>query len=213
MRYLPALLLSTTLLTACQQGASYEENQNTYKGAGLGAIIGGAIGALSDDDDRLKHGGIGAGVGAGLGGLIGQYMDSQEREMRQATAGTGIDVTRQGNDLYLNMPSNITFATDSSFINHTLRPTLDNVSNILVDYPDTIVEIIGNTDDTGAAEYNLELSDRRAESVENFLRNNGVSQRMITTGAGESNPIATNTTASGRAENRRVEVKISPISK
>lgn len=213
MKKLSALLLTTTLITACQQGgADYENNPNTYKGAGIGAGLGAIAGALTaNDEHRWRNAAAGAAIGGLAGAGVGNYMDSQERELRQATAGTGIDVARQGNDLILNMPSNITFAYDSSNIQSQLKPTLNNVANILANYPQTIVEIHGHTDSTGSDAYNLDLSDRRAAAVANYLSARGATQRIITTGLGESQPIATNATAEGRAQNRRVEIKISPI--
>ena len=118
-----------------------------------------------------------------------------------------------GDDLLLNLPSSITFATNSSSIQPALRPALDNVGAVLQNYPDTLVEVIGHTDNTGSDAYNLALSDQRALSVADYLRHSGVTQRMITTGLGESQPIASNTYEDGRAQNRRVEVKISPITR
>lgn len=207
-----AIAISTTLLTACQQGVgNYENNTNTYDGAAIGAVVGGVAGIFSNDKNRFKNGAIGAGIGALAGGGIGAYMDSQEAAMRQATQGTGIEVEREGNDLMLNLPSNITFATNSSSIQSSLAPTLRNVGSILRDYPQTIVEIYGHTDSTGSEIYNLDLSDKRADAVANYLSDQGLTQRIVTTGVGEAQPIASNDTESGRAQNRRVEIKISPV--
>lgn len=215
MRNFLILLVATTTLSACQQGNpyGYGQNEHTYQGAAIGAVIGGAAGALASSKNRGDHAAIGAAVGALGGGAYGQYMDRQEAAMRQATQGTGIDVVRQGDDLLLNMPSSITFATNSHAIQPALRPTLDNIGSVLQSYPETIVEIIGHTDDTGAEEYNMTLSDQRASAVADYLRNHGVSQRMMTTGLGETQPIASNASEQGRAQNRRVEVKISPIAR
>ena len=212
MRIFSAILLSSTLLTACAQGTGYGQNQKTYQGAGIGAAVGAIAGVLSDDEDRFKHGATGAAIGAVLGGGIGQYMDRQQRALEQATQGTGIDVTRQGNDLFLNLPSSVTFATNSSAISSSFAPALIDVAGVLRDYPETIVEVIGHTDNTGDYGYNIGLSERRASSVAGALVNRGVSQRIITDGAGEASPVASNDTLEGRAQNRRVEIKIAPIS-
>lgn len=206
------VVISTLFLTSCQQGAGYNQNQNTYKGAGIGAIVGGIAGALSDDDDRLKNAAIGAGIGSLAGSGVGQYMDRQEKAMRGATQGTGIDIQRQGNDILLNMPSNVTFNVNQSEIDSSLYPTLNNIAQILRDYPNTILEITGHTDSSGDDSYNYALSDKRAKAVASYLMNRGVYQKIISTGMGESNPIASNETTQGKAQNRRVELKISPIS-
>ena len=213
MKKLSTLILGTTLLTACQQGpGTYENNKNAYNGAGIGAGLGAVAGALTaNNEHRWRNAAAGAAIGGLAGAGVGTYMDSQERDLRQATAGTGIDVSRQGDNLILNMPSNITFATDSSNIQSQLKPTLNNVANILQNYPQTMVEVHGHTDNTGSDSYNMSLSERRAASVASYLSSRGVTQRIMTTGVGESQPIASNVTAEGRAQNRRVEIKISPI--
>lgn len=210
-----ALLCTAAMVTlaACQPGNeyAYDKNPNTYKGAAAGAAVGGVAGALVDDDNRGDHAAIGAAIGALAGGAYGQYMDRQEAEMRKATQNTGIEVTRSGNDLLLNVPSSVTFATDSSTIQPSARPVLNNVAQVLRNYPNTMVEITGHTDSVGTQDYNLALSKRRANSVKSYLASNGVSQGIMTQGKGESQPIADNDTAAGRAENRRVELKITPV--
>jgi len=131
MRIIIVALLSSTLLAACSQGAGYDANQKTYQGAGLGAAVGAIAGALSDDEDRGKHAATGAAIGAVLGGGVGQYMDRQQQALETATQGTGIDVTRQGNDLFLNLPSSVTFAVDSSSISSSFAPALIDVAGVL----------------------------------------------------------------------------------
>ncbi len=219
MKRISTLSLSTTiicagLLSSCQQGAGYQQNQNTYKGAGIGAILGGAAGALTGEDskDRLERGAIGAGIGALAAGGIGQYMDRQENAMRQELAGSGVDVRRDGNDILLNMPNSITFGFDSSNVRSEFNGTLSDVAHVLNQYPETNVEVLGHTDNVGNDSYNKTLSEKRAQAVTTKLINNGVnSNRLYVNGRGESEPVATNDTESGRAQNRRVEVKISPI--
>ena len=139
-------------------------------------------------------------------------MDEQEKKLREQTAGTGIDVTREGDNLILNMPSNVTFAVDSAAIDPAFQTTLGSVANTLSRYEKSYVDVLGHTDSTGSDAYNQSLSERRAESVANFLANSGVQRaRLATKGYGESQPIASNATEAGRAANRRVEIKIVPI--
>ncbi|MGI9361717.1 MAG: OmpA family protein, partial [Parasphingorhabdus sp.] len=153
---------------------------------------------------------------AGLGGLagagIGYYMDEQEKKLREQTAGTGIDVTRDGDNLILNMPANVTFPFDSAAIQPQFQQTLSEVANTLSQYEKSYIDIYGHTDSTGTDSYNQSLSERRAASVANFLSNGGVQRaRLETRGFGESQPIASNSTEEGRSANRRVELKIVPI--
>lgn len=208
MRKLLIVALSTTVLAACQQGATYQQNPNTYKGAAAGAALGGLAGSM----ESSEHAAAGAALGALAGGAIGQYMDRQEQAMRQQMQGTGVQVQRQGNDILLNMPNSITFAVDSSTVRPEFNGTLSNLAGVLNQYPQTKIDVIGHTDNTGTTAYNQNLSEQRAQSVANKLRDNGVaSSRLYVLGRGESQPIASNSTESGRAQNRRVEVKISPI--
>jgi outer membrane protein OmpA-like peptidoglycan-associated protein len=139
-------------------------------------------------------------------------MDRQEREIRERTAGTDVEVMRQGDDLILSMPSGITFATDSSSIQPQFRPTLDKVADVLDRYNQTYVDVYGHTDSTGSDAYNQALSERRADSVASYLVSRGVeSARLEALGYGETQPIASNDTVEGRAQNRRVEIKIVPV--
>ena len=180
-------------------------------GAGGGAIAGAILGAATGNDPR-----VGALIGAGIGGLsgaaIGSYMDQQEAELRAQLQGTGVSVTRVGQQIILNMPSNITFATDSSTVQPQFNETLVSVGLVLKKFNKTVIDVYGHTDSQGSDSYNLELSQKRATAVATILASQGVDQRRFyITGKGEEDPIASNGTESGRAQNRRVEIQLSPI--
>jgi outer membrane protein OmpA-like peptidoglycan-associated protein len=184
--------------------------------AGIGAIggalggylLGDIVGGRRDRTEKI----LGAGIGAIGGAAIGSYMDQQERELRERTAGTDVEVIRRGDDLILSMPSGITFATDSSTIEPHFRPTLDRVADVLDRNNRTYIDVYGHTDSTGSDAYNQALSERRAGAVADYLISRGVeSARLETLGYGETQPIASNDTIEGRAQNRRVEIKIVPI--
>lgn len=177
-------------------------------GAVGGYLLGDLVGGHNDRTEKI----VGAGIGGLAGAGIGAYMDKQERELRQRTAGSDVEVVRQGDDLLLRMPSGITFATDSANIQPQFRPTLDQVSEVLADNPKTFVDVYGHTDSTGTDSYNQALSERRARSVADYLSGHGVNAARIgTRGYGETQPIASNDTEEGRAANRRVEIKVVPI--
>lgn len=205
-------------LAACQTQDAYTGEQQTSKatygalgGALLGALAGGLIGK-GDANDRRQRALIGAGVGALAGGGIGYYMDKQEAELTQKLRSSGVSVTRVGNDIILNMPGNVTFATDSSDINARFYDVLNSVAIVLKEYDKTLIDVTGHTDSTGSDQHNMELSQRRANSVSSYLIGQGLnSQRFYITGAGESQPIASNDTAQGREQNRRVEIRLSPL--
>jgi outer membrane protein OmpA-like peptidoglycan-associated protein len=171
-------------------------------GALLGGLIGGnATGAL-----------VGASIGALAGGGAGAYMDKQERQLRAQTAGTGIVVERQGDAIKLEMPSSVTFAFNSAELQPQFMPALNQVAQTLASYQSTYVQVNGHTDSVGSDAANLRLSQQRAQAVANYLAGNGVNQARITTqGFGASQPIATNATEEGRAQNRRVEIRLTPI--
>lgn len=184
------------------------------KGAIIGAVSGAVVGLASGDDsvERRQRALIGAGVGALAGGAIGYYMDRQEMQLRQELEGTGVSVHRDGDNITLNMPGNITFATDSSDLNAQFFAVLNSVAKVLTEFDKTVVEVAGHTDSTGSDQYNQALSERRASSVARYLQNQGINpQRMITIGLGESMPVADNGTASGRQLNRRVELTMVPL--
>lgn len=186
----------------------------TQKGALIGALAGVAAGLLSGDDatERRQRALIGAGVGGLAGGAIGNYQDRQERALRDRMAGTGVDVVRQGDNITLNMPSNITFAFNSANLDPQFYSVLDNVASTLTEYNQTIVEVAGHTDSIGSDAVNQRLSEQRAASVGNYLMSKGlVRDRFILTGAGKTRPIASNDTEQGRAQNRRVEITLVPL--
>lgn len=188
---------------------------NTAGGALLGAGVGALAGLAVGGSPRAQRNAvlIGAGIGALTGGAIGAYMDQQEAELRQSLQGTGVGVVRNGNNLSLIMPSNITFATDQDQINAGFYPTLNAVSTVLRKYNRTLVDVNGHTDSTGDDNHNYRLSERRALSVANYLTSQGNDPRRFSVlGFGETQPNASNSTESGRAQNRRVEIQLAPIS-
>ena len=203
-------------LTACatvEQTATSPDYQKTRTGAGIGAAAGAVIGLLTRGD-KFQNALIGAAIGGVAGGAIGNYQDRQAAKLRADTAGTGVQVVQQGNNITLAMPGNITFATNSADLSASFYPVLDKVSSTLVQYDQTMVEVAGHTDSTGGAAYNQALSQRRAQSVAAYLTSRGVrSARLIVVGDGENHPIASNATPEGRQQNRRVELTIVPVEK
>lgn len=211
-------LAATLALSACTTTNPYTGQSQisntaggTLIGAGGGALAGAIVGAAVGGDPR-----VGALIGAGVGGLsgaaIGSYMDQQEAELRAQLQGTGVSVTRVGDQVILNMPSNITFATDSSAVQPQFNQTLVSVALVLTKFDKTIVDVYGHTDSQGDDAYNLALSQRRATAVATVLANQGIDQRRFyIEGKGETSPIGSNATEAGRAQNRRVEIQISPI--
>ena len=177
-------------------------------GALGGYLLGDLVGGRGDRTEKV----VGAGIGAIAGGAVGAYMDRQEADLRRQTAGTGVDVIRQGDDLILRMPSGITFPVDSSAIQPQFRSTLDGVAQTLGSYNQTYIDVLGHTDSTGSDAYNQALSERRAQSVADYLSMRGVARaRMGIRGYGETQPIAPNETEEGRSQNRRVEIKVVPV--
>lgn len=191
-------------------GTNPSNNQRTSVGAASGALIGGLIGA-SSSEDQLAKGVAGAVVGGILGGAVGAEMDRQAAALRAATS-SNVGVTNTGNELVVTMPQDILFATDSANLRPDLQADLAAVSRNLVQYPNSVIQIVGHTDNTGSAAYNQDLSERRARSVASSLISNGVpSNRVSSYGVGFSQPVASNNTAQGRAQNRRVDIVIRPI--
>ena len=217
MKKLSILALAATYLTACTTTDPYTGEQKTSNlagGAVLGAALGAVGGAVIGGGGRDSRNGalIGAGIGALAGGAIGNYMDNQEAELRAQLQGTGISVTRMGDRIILNMPSNITFATDQDQVIPQFYPTLNSVAIVLRKFEKTLIDVNGHTDSTGSVAHNEALSERRAMSVASYLNSQGVDPRRVSAlGFGPSQPIASNATADGRAQNRRVEIQISPL--
>jgi outer membrane protein OmpA-like peptidoglycan-associated protein len=205
MRIHSKLLAASALIALVTTSACTTDPETGERRISKAAIggIGGALGGYL----------LGEGIGGIAGAGIGAYMDKQERDLRARTAGTDVEVTRQGDDLLLNIPSGINFAYDSATVAPQFQRTLDQVAGVLGEYNRTYIDVYGHTDSTGSDAYNQSLSERRAGSVASYLSTRGVqSARIGTRGFGETQPIASNETEDGRAENRRVEIKIVPIS-
>lgn len=211
---LAATLTFAGCATYTGQTSDPNDPNRTQRGALIGAGIGAVAGLLSGDDatERRQRAMVGAGVGALAGGAVGAYQDRQEAALRSQLAGTGVDVIRDGDNITLNMPGAITFGFDSSALQPQFRPVLDDLAMTLNEYNQTIIEVAGHTDSVGDAAYNQNLSEQRAATVANYLAGRGVMRdRMITIGAGETRPIASNDTEAGRAQNRRVEITLVPL--
>jgi outer membrane protein OmpA-like peptidoglycan-associated protein len=215
-----SLILTLTLgMSACSSIDPYtgeQKTSNTTKGGAIGAAVGAAIGYMSarkkSRDDRKKAILKGAAIG-GLGGAaVGVYMDKQEDKLRKQLEGSGVSVTRNGDELILNMPGNITFNTNSSSLNPDFNEVLNSVILVLKEFDKTLIEAAGHTDSVGSSSYNQQLSYKRASSVGSYLLNNGVAaERVLMVGMGEAMPIASNSTAAGRQQNRRVELTLIPL--
>lgn len=201
-------------LTACATDPSQypgTEGDRTREGAVAGAALGGLLGAITGDGSRGDDIVRGAVIGGVAGGIAGNIMDRQAAELRNEFGNGEIEVINTGNELIVRMPNAILFATDSAALNPNLRSDLFVLADSLNKYPQSIVTVTGHTDNTGSAGYNQDLSERRATSVASVLRSGGVSSsRIRVVGAGENRPIATNQTAAGRAQNRRVDITITP---
>ncbi|WP_421621883.1 OmpA family protein [Alkalilimnicola ehrlichii] len=217
-RMLLALAIALALaLAGCTTLDPYTGEERTARatlGAGIGAATGAAAGALtgSDSRDRRRRALIGAGIGALSGAAVGGYMDRQAEELRQRLRGTGVSVTRDGENVILNMPGHVTFAFDSADLRSDFFEVLDSVAIVANEFDQTMIEVAGHTDSTGPAEYNQRLSERRAQTVARYLVGRDVAEmRMIAVGFGEERPIASNQTEEGRQQNRRVEITFLPI--
>jgi outer membrane protein OmpA-like peptidoglycan-associated protein len=215
--YLSAGMAAVLGIASCTTLDPYtgeKKTSNAAKGAGIGALIGAVAGAATGDDsaDRRKRALIGAGVGALSGTAVGAYMDNQEMKLRQKLAGTGVSVTRQGDNLILNMPSNVTFDSGQSTLKAAFDPVLDGVSMVLKEYDKTVIEVAGHTDSDGENAMNQALSENRASAVASGLYRNGIGERRIVAlGFGEGRPVASNASDGGKALNRRVELTLLPL--
>ena len=212
-------IVSLTVLSGCETFDAYtgeKKTSNTAKGAGIGASVGAVLAYLKNKDEpskrRNKRMLEAAGIGAIAGGSIGYYMDSQEAKLRKTLRDTGVSVERDGDNINLVMPGNITFVTAGHDLNNDFHEVLDSVVIVLQEFDKTIVVVTGHTDSKGSNEYNQALSERRAGSVSRYLLNKGVVEaRIEAVGFGESTPIADNATDAGRSLNRRVELSLIPI--
>lgn len=213
------ILIAATAVMALMAGCTtnpYTGEQQAGKAGvygGVGAVTGAVIGAAtSSKKDRAKGALIGAAVGGAAGGGYGYYVDTQEAKLRQQLQGTGVQVQRNGNDLTLIMPGNITFASNSADIAGSFYPTLNSLVLTFKEFNKNGVNIVGHTDSTGSAALNQDLSTRRAQSVASYLTANGVAgSRISVYGAGPNQPIASNANEAGRAQNRRVEINLRPL--
>jgi len=206
-----AALVATSACTTDPETGQQRISKTAIGGIGGalgGYLLGDIVGGRRDRTEKI----IGAGLGGLAGAGIGAYMDRQERQLRERTAGTDVQVIRRGDDLVLNIPSGITFAYDSSAVQPQFQRTLDQVAQTLAEYKETYIDVYGHTDATGSDAYNQALSERRAIAVADYLAGRGVqAARIATRGYGKTQPIASNDTDAGRAANRRVEIKIVPI--
>ena len=204
-------------LPACTTIDPYTREERVARAqrqAVIGAAAGAAAGLITGDSstERKKRALIGAGLGALAGAGVGTYMDRQEAKLRAELERTGVSVTRSGDNITLNMPGDITFATNSADLNANFYDILNSVSTVLAEFDQTVIEVAGHTDSRGEIAYNQQLSERRAQSVVAYLGTRSVRvDRMIPIGAGETRPVATNDTDVGRQQNRRVELTLVPL--
>ncbi len=204
-------------VSACTTLDPYTRDEKTAKAqrqAVIGAAAGAVAGLITGDSslERKKRALVGAGLGALAGAGVGTYMDRQEAKLRAELEKTGVSVTRIGNNITLNMPGNITFATNSADLNAGFFQVLNSVALVVNEFNQTVIEVAGHTDNTGGDQYNQQLSERRAGAVAAYLGTRSVrSDRVITVGMGEARPVATNDTETGRQSNRRVELTLVPL--
>ncbi len=216
-RTLATIIAGSLIASACTTLDPYtreEQPARAQRQAVIGAVSGAVAGLITGDSsmERKKRALVGAGLGALAGAAVGNYMDRQEARLRAELARTGVSVTRVGDNITLNMPGNITFATNSAGLNAEFFDVLNSVSLVVNEFEQTVIEVAGHTDSTGSDSYNQTLSEQRANAVASYLRTRQVlGERIITVGMGESRPIASNDTDSGRQMNRRVELTLVPL--
>ena len=207
--------ISAVALTGCVTDPNTGEKRISNAAiGGLGGALGGyLLGDLIGGKNSRTEEIVGAGIGAVAGAGVGYYMDEQEKKLRQRTAGTGIDVERQGDQLVLNMPGDVTFDYNSALVKSQFRSALDNVASTLAEYPSTYIDVYGHTDSTGSDSYNQGLSERRASSVADYLGGRGIQRaRMATMGYGETQLICSPERDEADYQcNRRVEIRIAPV--
>jgi outer membrane protein OmpA-like peptidoglycan-associated protein len=210
-------LIVAAALSACTTLDPYTREEQTARAqrqAVIGAAAGAAVGLITGDSsmERKKRALVGAGLGALAGAGVGTYMDRQEAKLRAELERTGVSVTRIGDNITLNMPGNVTFATDSADLNASFFEVLNSVGLVVNEFNQTVIEVAGHTDSTGSDQYNQQLSERRASAVAAYLGTRSVrADRVITVGMGEARPVATNDTDAGRQLNRRVELTLVPL--
>jgi len=204
-------------LSACTTTDPYTREEtvaHAQRQAVIGAAAGAVAGLITGDSsmERKKRALVGAGLGALAGAGVGTYMDRQQARLLQELERTGVSVTRNGDNITLNMPGNVTFATNSADLNAGFFDVLNSVGTVVNEFEQTVIEVAGHTDNTGSDQYNQQLSERRANAVAAYLKTRNVrADRVITVGAGESRPVATNDTPEGRQLNRRVELTLVPL--
>jgi outer membrane protein OmpA-like peptidoglycan-associated protein len=216
--FLTIMLAASSSMTACSTINPYTEEKQTSKateGSAIGGVLGAILGAATaSKGHRTENALIAGGIGAIAGGGAGYYMDVQDAKLRQKLEGTGVRVAREGNNIHLTMPGDVTFTTGSADLNSRFFEVLDSVALVLQEYKSTLVTVAGYTDSTGSAEFNQKLSERRASTVAMYLHGRGVvKERLAAIGYGEQHPVASNGDAEGRAKNRRVEITLEPITK
>lgn len=206
------LTLGATLALSACTDPNYAgiDRTKTKNGAAIGAAVGGIFGAITADN-KGKGAVRGAAIGAGIGALVGNELDKQEADLRRDLNNDDVQITNTGDRLIVTLPQDILFATDSSAVRSDLRRDLGAIAGNLQAYPNSTIQVLGHTDNVGDASYNQGLSQRRAEAVADVLLNAGVPfSRIQTIGRGEDQPLASNLTPEGRAQNRRVEIVILP---